>query len=98
MRVTKILLVCFGLVLLTGLGANHFAGAGVINPLSSAILADGGAPPPVPPVIADGGAPPPVPPIMADGGAPPPVPPVVADGGAPPPIPPNTSLNLGIAA
>ena len=98
MRVTKILSVCFGLVLLTGLAANQFAGAGVTHTTPAAILADGGAPPPVPPVVADGGAPPPVPPVVADGGAPPPVPPVVADGGAPPPVPPVAPISVGTAA
>jgi hypothetical protein len=99
MRFTKILLVCLGSVLLAGLAANPFAGAANVgNPLLTTILADGGAPPPIPPVMADGGAPPPIPPVMADGGAPPPIPPVMADGGAPPPIPPTASVDFGIAA
>ena len=98
MRFTKILHVCLGLVLLAGLAANPFAGAANAgNPLQTIILADGGAPPPIPPVIADGGAPPPIPPAMADGGAPLPAP-LMADGGAPPPIPPAASVGLGIAA
>lgn len=99
MRFTKILYVCLGLVLLAVLAANPFAGAANAgNPLQTIILADGGAPPPIPPVIADGGAPPPIPPVMFDGGAPPPIPPVMADGGAPPPIPPAPSVGFGIAA
>jgi hypothetical protein len=112
MRFSKILLVCFGVALLASFSASQFSGvAGVINSSVTAILADGGAPPPVPPsfadggapppvppMIADGGAPPPVPPAIADGGAPPPVPPVMADGGAPPPVPPTASVEFGIAA
>jgi hypothetical protein len=112
MRFTKILLVCFGLFLLAGLAANPFSMAASIgNSLLTTILADGGAPPPIPPVIADGGVPPPIPPTMADGGAPPPIPPamadggaplptppVIADGGAPPPIPPTAYVVFGIAA
>jgi hypothetical protein len=115
MRFSKILVVCLELALLVGLAPNQFASlTAVSSSVSTAIvadggapppippMADGGAPPPVPPMIADGGAPPPVPPAMADGGAPPPVPPVIADGGAPPPVPPVTigraSLGLGIAA
>ena len=77
-------------------------------------LADGGAPPPIPPkaLVADGGAPvPPYPPnpssaLTADGGAPvPPYPPnsntrtLTADGGAPvPPYPPNPSAANFLAA
>ena len=50
MRFSKILLVCFGLMLLAGLGTNQFASiAGVSNSSPTAILADGTAPPPVPP-------------------------------------------------
>jgi hypothetical protein len=86
MRFTKILLVCLGSILLAGLAANPFAeAANVGNPLLTTILADVGAPPPIPPVMADGGAPPPIPPVMADGGA-------------PPPIPPTASVDFGIAA
>ena len=63
MRFSKILLVCFGVALLAGFSASQFTSvAGVSNSSVTAILADGGAPPPVPPSFADGGAPPPVPP------------------------------------
>ena len=63
MRFSKILLVCFALMLLAGLGANQFASiASASNSSPKAILADGTAPPPVPPTVADGTAPPPVPP------------------------------------
>jgi hypothetical protein len=47
MRFPKILLVCFGVALLAGLGANPFTGVASVN--TRAILADGTAPPPVPP-------------------------------------------------
>jgi hypothetical protein len=86
MRFSKILLVCFGLMFLAGLGTNPFASiAGASNSSPTAILADGTAPPPVPPT-------------MADGTAPPPVPPTIADGTAPPPVPPAASVELGVAA
>jgi len=87
MRLTKLLLVCFGLVLLVGLQVNCSSkAAGLANPLSRMTL------------LADGGAPLPTPPVMADGGAPLPIPPVMADGGAPLPIPKGASVKLGIAA
>jgi hypothetical protein len=98
MRFSKILLVCFALVLFAGLSAHQAratAGAGtLIKPvvaesaagsavLSALFLADGGAPLP-PPKAADGGAPLP--------------PPVVADGGAPLPPPSNAAAMLAIQA
>lgn len=66
MRFTKILLVCFGLVLLAGLGANRGSvAAGTANP---ALVADGGEPFPTPPGFADGGEPfPPKPPQASMG-------------------------------
>jgi hypothetical protein len=80
MRLTKILLVCLGLVLSAGLRGNHVSGkAGAANPLlQRAILADGGEPLPRPPLVADGGEPLPRPPLMADGGEPLPRPPLAA--------------------
>lgn len=50
MRFPKILLVCFGLMVLASLGTNQFARiAGASNSSPTAILADGTVPPPVPP-------------------------------------------------
>ena len=99
MRFSKILLVCFALMLLAGPGTNQFASiAGASNSLPTAILADGTVPPPVPPTMADGTVPPPVPPTMADGTVPPPVPPTMADGTVPPPVPPTAYVERGIAA
>jgi len=66
MRFPKILLVCFGVALLAGFSASQFTGiVDVSNSSVTAILADGGAPPPVPPMMTDGGAPPPVPPTAS---------------------------------
>jgi hypothetical protein len=77
MRSTKILLVCFGLVLLAGLRVNCSSGAASAGDRlpHAAILTDGGDPPPIPPLM-DGGDPPPIPPLVADGGDPPPIPPL----------------------
>src|ERR1700687_3106591 len=70
MRLTKILLVCLGLVLSAGLRGNHVSGkANAAKPLlQRAILADGGEPLPRPPLVADGGEPLPRPPLVAGGG------------------------------
>jgi hypothetical protein len=90
MRFTKILLVCFGLVLLAGLRANCSSGAATVRDHlpKEIVLADGGELLPIPPLMADGTEPPPIPPLMADGTEPPPIPPLMADGTEPPPIPP----------
>ena len=74
MRFSKILLVCFGLVLLAGLGTNH--GSAPVSLTNPALVADGGDPLPTPPLVADGGDPLPTPPLMADGGDPLPRPPL----------------------
>src|SRR5260370_26661004 len=65
MRFVKILLVCVGLVLLSGLGTNH--GSAAVRAANPAFVADGGEPfPPHPPpgsVVPDGREPfPPTPP------------------------------------
>jgi hypothetical protein len=64
MRFAKILLVCFGLVIVFGMtcGLGH-------GPQKATIRADGGAPLP-PMLVVDGGAPLPPPSVVADGGAP----------------------------
>ena len=70
MRVTKILLVCFGLALL-GLRVNQAPEPVVGNPIATTmIVADGGAPLPPPFLVLDGGAPLPPPVLIADGGVP----------------------------
>jgi hypothetical protein len=65
MRFTKILLVCFALMLFAGLGTNHAAGAAVGsgNPQLNTLMAGGPQPPPIPPLMADGPQPPPIPPL-----------------------------------
>lgn len=65
MRFPKILLVCFGLVLLAGLRVNCSSGAAAVRDhLPKAIaLAGGGELPPIPPLMADGTEPPPIPPL-----------------------------------
>jgi hypothetical protein len=70
MHFTKILLVCFGLVLLAGLSANQGSVAAVVaNPK---LVADGSEPfPPKPVLVADGSEPfPPKPVLVADGSEP----------------------------
>lgn len=68
MHFGKILLVCFGLVIVFG---TNCGSAGMVNcPQNATILADGGAPLPPPTLVADRGAPLPPPALTADGGAP----------------------------
>jgi hypothetical protein len=98
MRFSKILLVCFALVLFAGLSAQQAgatAAAGTLIKPAVVESAAGSAELSVP-VIADGGHPLP-PPSAADGGAPLP-PPTVADGGAPLPPPSRAAVTLGIQA
>jgi hypothetical protein len=98
MRFSKILLVCFALVLFAGLSARQAtatAGAGtLIRPLVAESAA--GSTVLSAPVIADGGHPLP-PPIAADGGHPLP-PPIMADGGHPLPPPSSVSIEFDTAA
>jgi hypothetical protein len=98
MRVSKILLVCFALVLLAGLRAHQTCTTGAAGTLIRPVVAESAAGSAVVSarLIADGGAPLP-PPIAADGGAPLP-PPVMADGGAPLPPPSRAAITLGIRA
>src|SRR5258708_39688165 len=96
MHFGKILLVCLGLVLVSG-SACGSATSGNCSP-NATLTADGGAPLPPPLLVADGGAPLPPPTLVADGGAPPPPPSLLADGGAPPPPPPPPSSPLQTAA
>jgi hypothetical protein len=93
MRFAKILLVCFGLVIVFGMTCGLGYG-----PQNATIRADGGAPLPPPVLVADGGAPLPPPMLVADGGAPLPPPSLVADGGAPLPPPSTRSIRFQIAA
>jgi hypothetical protein len=98
MRFSKILLVCFALVLFAGLSAHQAgatAAAGTLIKPAVVESAAGSAELPVP-VIADGGHPLP-PPISADGGHPLP-PPITADGGHPLPPPSGASVEFGTAA
>ena len=98
MRFSKILLVCFALVLFAGLSAHQAWAAGPAGALIKPAVAESAAGSAAlsASLIVDGGAPLP-PPIAADGGAPLP-PPVVADGGAPLPPPSRAAIMLGIRA
>jgi len=96
MHFAKILLVCFGIVIVFGTTCGS---AGLGNCRQDAtILADGGAPLPPPMLLADGGAPLPPPMLLADGGAPLPPPSLMADGGAPLPPPSTRSISFQITA
>jgi hypothetical protein len=98
MRFSKILLVCFALLLFAGLSAHQACTTGAAGTLIRPVVVESAAGSAVlsASFIADGGAPLP-PPIAADGGAPLP-PPTVADGGAPLPPPSGASVMLGIRA
>jgi hypothetical protein len=98
MRFSKILLVCFALVLFAGLSGNQACATAGAGTLIKPVVAQsaGGSAMPSARLIADGGAPLP-PPFAADGGAPLP-PPTVADGGAPLPPPLHAAVTLGIPA
>jgi hypothetical protein len=98
MRFSKILLVCFALVLFAGLSAHQACATATAGTLIRPVVVESAAGSAVlsASFIADGGAPLP-PPIAADGGAPLP-PPTVADGGAPLPPPSRAAVTLGIQA
>ncbi len=94
MHFTKILLVCFGLVLLASVTMHRRASVAAATPTTQNgfAIADGGDPLPRPPLVADGGDPLPRPPGYIDGGDPLPRPPLTADGGDPLPRPPVAFL------
>ncbi len=84
MRFAKILLVCFGLVLLAGPQGKQSSAAA--SPADSVLR---------PAIFADGGD---RLPLTVDGGRPLPPPSIVADGGRPLPPPLGASVEFGIAA
>jgi hypothetical protein len=98
MRFSKILLVCFALVLFAGLSARQTRARAGAETFVKPVVAESAAGSAVLSglFLADGGAPLP-PPKAADGGAPLP-PPVVADGGAPLPPPLHAAAMLAIQA
>ncbi|SRR5713101_7767807 len=98
MRFSKILLVCFALVLFAGLSAHQSCATAAAGTLIRPVVAESAAGSTVlsAPVIADGGHPLP-PPMAADGGHPLP-PPIRVDGGHPLPPPSSAPIELGTAA
>ena len=65
------------LVMLVLVGAMSLKTVVVAHGGNSAIMVNGGAPQPLPPLMANGGAPQPLPPAALNGGAPQPLPPAV---------------------
>jgi len=86
MRFSKILLVCFALVLFAGLSANQACATGAAGTLIKPVVVESAA-----------GSAALSAPVIADGGHPLP-PPMAADGGHPLPPPSRVSIEFGTAA